>query len=154
MVWFKTKSEINQSTSLGSIETKEAQVPKQTCLRQGLALLLDTRQPRTAHCPKLGAVGTTGPSADHGGRLLAVDFDDFYRQYSFRFHAFRTILLWFSLTLTSSTSFGDYLNPGATYTKMSQNGVNPGRPAYPCNTSSWNFVEHVLRPRSSHSNVV
>ena len=60
--------------------------------------------------------------------VLAVDFDDFYRQQSFGFHAFRTILLSFLLTLISSISFGDYLNSGAAYTKMSQIGVIP-RPA-------------------------
>ena len=60
--------------------------------------------------------------------LLAIDFDDFYRQYSFGFHSFRTMLLYFSLTLTSSMSFVECLSPGAACTKMSRNGVNP-RPA-------------------------
>ena len=35
---------------------------------------------------------------------------------------------YFSLTLTSSMSFGEYLNPGTTCTKLNRNGVNP-RPA-------------------------
>ena len=65
------------------------------------------------------------------GGVLVVDFDDFYRQHSFGFHAFGIILLWFSLTLTSCISFGEYLNSGATLTKLSQNGKNP-RPAGLC----------------------
>ena len=60
--------------------------------------------------------------------MLAIDFDDFYRQHSIRFHAFGIILLLFSLTLTSSISFGEYFNSGATYTKLSRIGKNP-RPA-------------------------
>ena len=63
-----------------------------------------------------------------GSQLLAVDFDDFYHQHSFGFHALGTILLWFLLTLTSSTSFGNYLNLGATSANLGQNGANP-RPA-------------------------
>ena len=70
----------------------------------------------------------SGRAKSRCGGVLAVNFDDFYHQHSFRFHAFRTILLWFLLTLTSFISFGDYLNPGAAYTKMSQIGVIP-RPA-------------------------
>ena len=53
--------------------------------------------------------------ATSGALLLAVDFNKFCRQYSFRFHAFRTIILQILLTLTSSTSFGEYLNAGTTY---------------------------------------
>ena len=60
--------------------------------------------------------------------VLVVDFDEFYHQHSFGFHTFRTILLWFSLTLTSSMSFGEYLNSGTTCMKMSRNGEIP-RPA-------------------------
>ena len=62
------------------------------------------------------------------GGVLAVDFDDFYGQHSFGFHALGTILPWFLLTLTSSTSFGNYLNPGATSANLGKNGANP-RPA-------------------------
>ena len=45
------------------------------------------------------------------------------------------------LTLTSSTSFDEYLNLGTTYTKLSRNGKNP-RPAYSRGISSCNFVVH------------
>ena len=57
--------------------------------------------------------------------LLAVIFSEFYRQHSFGFRTFRTITLWFSLTLKSSTSFGEYSISGTTYTKLSQNRRNP-----------------------------
>ena len=60
--------------------------------------------------------------------VLAVIFDEVYRQHSFGFHTFRTVIIQFSLTLTSSTRFGEYLNSGTTYTKMSQTGRIP-RPA-------------------------
>jgi hypothetical protein len=88
--------------------------------------------------------------------FLAVDFDDFYRQHSFGFHTFGTILLWFSLTLTSSISFGEYLNSGATYMKLSQNGENPrpagrpmpGRPAYHCEIWSYSCVVHDLEHKN------
>jgi len=60
--------------------------------------------------------------------LLAVVFDEFYHQHSFIFHTFRTVILLNSQTLTSSTRFGEYLNSGTTYTKMSQTGRIP-RPA-------------------------
>jgi len=95
-------------------------------------------------------------NVSHKGSRFAVDFDDFYRQHSFGFHSFRTMLLYFSLTLTSSMSFGECLSPGATCTKMSQNGVNPrlaglgqaGRPtpATFCRATLWNMV---LSTRSS-----
>ena len=53
------------------------------------------------------------------------------------------------LTLTSSTSFDEYLNLGTTYTKLSRNGKNP-RPAYSRGISSCNFVvhgpEHMIKP--------
>ena len=80
-------------------------------------------------------------------RVLVVDFDDFYRQHSFGFHTFGTMLLWFLLTLTSSTSFDDYLKLGTTYANLSQNGVDPrpaglgqaGRPTptTPCHEFLW-----------------
>ena len=70
----------------------------------------------------------SGRAKSRCGGVLAVDFDDFYRHHSFRFHALGTILLWFLLTLTSSTSFGNYLNPGATSANLGKNGANP-RPA-------------------------
>ena len=70
----------------------------------------------------------SGRAKSRCGGVLAVDFDDFYRQHSFGFHTFRTIILQFLLTLTSSTSFGDYLKPGSTCAKLGQKGVNP-RPA-------------------------
>jgi hypothetical protein len=60
--------------------------------------------------------------------LLAVVFNDFYRQYSFGFQALRNIIRQFSLTLMSSTSFGDYLISGTQHTNLSQNGRKP-RPA-------------------------
>ena len=60
--------------------------------------------------------------------LLAVVFSDLYRQHSFKFHIFRTIIYQFSLTLMSSMSLGDYLISGTKHTNLSQNGRNP-RPA-------------------------
>jgi len=58
------------------------------------------------------------------GGVLAVVFSEFYSQHSFGFHTFRTIIPRFSLTLTSSTSFGDYLISETKHTKLSQNGKN------------------------------
>ena len=60
--------------------------------------------------------------------LLAVIFSDFYRQHSFGFQALRTIMHHFSLTLMSSTSFGDYLILGTQHTNLRQTRRNP-RPA-------------------------
>ena len=62
------------------------------------------------------------------GGVFAVNFDDFYRQHSFGFHSIGALLLWFLLTLTSSTSFDAYLKSGATGANLGQNGANP-RPA-------------------------
>ena len=60
--------------------------------------------------------------------MLAVIFSDFYRQNSFGFQALGTKMHQFSLTLMSSTSFGDYLISGTQHTNLSQNGRKP-RPA-------------------------
>jgi len=49
-------------------------------------------------------------------------------KHSFGFQALRTIIHQFSLTLMSSTSFGDYLISGTQHTNLSQNGRKP-RPA-------------------------
>jgi hypothetical protein len=62
------------------------------------------------------------------GGVLAVVFSDFYRQHSFGFHTFRTVIHQFSLTLMSSTSFGALVISGTKHAKLSQNGRNP-RPA-------------------------
>ena len=51
----------------GSNGSKEAHAPKQTSLLQGFAHCSDMMQPWTAHSPKLGAVGATGPPAYQGG---------------------------------------------------------------------------------------
>ena len=63
------------------------------------------------------------PKSRYGG-VLAFDFDDFYHQHSFEFHIFRAIILQNSCTLTSSISFGECLNAGTIYPKLSQNGNN------------------------------
>ena len=63
------------------------------------------------------------------GTVLAVDFGDFYRLHSFGFHTFRTVILQILLTLTNSTSFGEYLNAGMTYPKLKKMREIPGRPA-------------------------
>ena len=77
---------------------------------------------------------------------MAVVFSEFYRQHSFGFHNFRTIIYQFSLTLTSSTSFGDYLISGTKHTKLSQNGRNP-RPA---GLPLCNLVVQILRDGPEH----
>ena len=89
----------------------------------------------------------SGQAKSRCGGVLAVDFDDFYHQHSFGFHAFGTILLWFLLTLTSSTSFYAYLKLGATGINLGQIGANSkpaglgqaGRPtpATTCHEISW-----------------
>ena len=79
--------------------------------------------------------------------LLAVVFSDFYRQHSFRFQALGTIIHQFSLTLMSSTSFGDYLISGTQHTNLSQNGRNL-RPAGLGQASQPTFVQfHRATPR-------
>ena len=93
----------------------------------------------------------SGQAKSRCGGVLAIDFNDLYRQHSFRFHAFGTILLWFALTLTSSISFGEYLNSGATYTKSSRNGKNP-RPAGQPTTVRFDLAAvwfMILSPRTS-----
>jgi len=77
---------------------------------------------------------------------LAVIFSDFYRQHSFEFQALRTIIHQFSLTLMSSTSFGDYLISGTKHTKLSQNGRNP-RPA---GLPLCNFIMQLLGDGPEH----
>ena len=73
----------------------------------------------------------SGRAKSRRGGVLAVDFDDFYRQHFFGFHAFGTILLRFLLTLTSSISFDAYLKLGSTSANLGRIGANPrpGRPA-------------------------
>ena len=67
----------------------------------------------------------SGRAKSRCGGVLVVDFDEFYRQHSFGFHTFRTIIPWFSLTLMSSMSFGAFMISGTKHTKLSQNGRNP-----------------------------
>ena len=62
------------------------------------------------------------------GGVLAVDIGDFRRQRSARFHETKVIFMPNSLILTSSTSFGEYLNARTRCTKIGQNGRKP-RPA-------------------------
>jgi len=62
------------------------------------------------------------------GGVLAVDIGDFCRQLSAWFHETKVIFMPNSLILTSSTSFGEYLNAGTTCTKFGQIGRKP-RPA-------------------------
>ena len=88
----------------------------------------------------------SGRATSRCGGVLAVIFSDFYRQYSFGFHAFRTIIHQFSLTLMSSTSFGDYLISGTKHTKLSQNGRNP-RPA---GLPLCNFIVQLLGDGPKH----
>jgi len=88
----------------------------------------------------------SGRAKSRCGGVLAVIFSDFYRQYSFGFHAFRTIIHQFSLTLMSSTSFGDYLISGTKHTKLSQNGRNP-RPA---GLPLCNFIMQLLGDGPEH----
>ena len=89
----------------------------------------------------------SGRAKSRCGGVLAVNFDDFYRQHSLGFHTFGTVLLWFLLILTSSTSFDDYLKLGATGANLGQIGANhrPAglgqadrpTPATPCHEISW-----------------
>ena len=71
-LWSEINSSTNQNTSLGSNGPKEAQLPKQIHLRQGLALGNRTRSVRTAHQRELGAVGAMARPADqaHGPHRL------------------------------------------------------------------------------------
>ena len=86
------------------------------------------------------------------GCVLAVDFDDFYRQHSFGFHIFRAIILQNSCTLTSSISFGECLNAGTIYPKFEPKWkkFQAGRPIT-CGISSWNFTRMVLSTSSKSS---
>ena len=79
--------------------------------------------------------------------MLAVDFDDFYRQHSFGFHTFGTILLWFLLTLTNSTSFDDYLKLGATGANLGQIGANPRPAGLPLPSFAMKLHGKLLEPR-------
>ena len=62
------------------------------------------------------------------GGVLAVDIGDFRRQRSAWFNETKAIIMPNSLILTSSTSFGEYLNVGTICTKFGTNGRKP-RPA-------------------------
>ena len=77
---------------------------------------------------------------------MAVVLSDFYRQHSFGFHTFRTIIHQFSLTLMSSTSFGAHVISRTKHTKLSQNGRNP-RPA---GLPLYNFIVQLLRDDLEH----
>ena len=79
--------------------------------------------------------------------MLAVDFDDLYRQHSFGFHAFGTILLWFLLTLTSSISFGDCFKPGSTCAELSQIGVIPKPAGLPLPHFAMRLRGELLEPK-------
>ena len=85
--------------------------------------------------------------------VLAVVFIDFYRQHSFGFQALRTIMHQISLTLMSSTSFGDYLTSRTQHTKLSQNGRNHRPAGLPLCKSTVQLLgdgpEHDIKQRSS-----
>ena len=89
-----------------------------------------------------------------GAHMLAVDIVDFRRQRPAWFHKIKVIIMPNSLILTSSISFGEYLNAGTTCMKFGQNGENPGWPAYPpCNLGS-SLVRVLMSANTSQSNVV
>ena len=90
--------------------------------------------------------------------VLAVVFSDFYRQHSFEFQFLMTIIHQFSLTLMSSTSFGDYLTSRTQHTKLSQNGRNHRPAGLPLCKSTVQLLgdgpEHDVkqRPSARHKN--
>ena len=95
----------------------------------------------------------SGRAKSRCGGVLAVIFSDFYRQHSFGFQALRTIMHQISLTLMSSTSFGDYLVSGTEHTNLNQNGRKP-RPAglHLCHFIMWllrDGPEQDIKQRSS-----
>ena len=104
----------------------------------------------------------SGRAKSRCGGVLAIVFSEFYCQHFFGFHTFRTIIYQFSLTLTSSISFCDYLISGTKHTKLSQNGryprpagrPRPGRSAYPYGISSCNSSEMLLNTISSKDQVL
>ena len=98
----------------------------------------------------------SGRAKSRCGGVLAVISDRFYHQHSFEFHTFRTVILWFLLTLTSSTSFGEYLNSGTRYPKFGQNGRNPRPTGRPIPHGVWcsSLVRVLMSANASQSNVV
>ena len=93
--------------------------------------------------------------------LLAVDICDFRRQRSAWFLETKVIFMPNSLILTSSTSFGEYLNAGTTCMEFGQNGRKPrpaglgqaGRPIHLGNSGS-SLVRVLMSANTSQSNVV
>lgn len=74
--------------------------------------------------------------------FLAVDFDDFYCQHFSKFHTFKAINLIISFTLTSSTSFGEYLNSGTKCKKLGCFGNIPRPTGLAPRNSGSGFLQH------------
>ena len=110
-------------------------------------------QSSSGSCSIVTLVTPSMPAAASTTTLLAVVFSDFYRQHSFRFQALGTIIHQFSLTLMSSTSFGDYLISGTQHTNLSQNGRNPKPAGLPLHKSTVQLLgdspEHDIKERPS-----